>query len=65
MYEGKIVKFPEMKIVDDDFEVELELSATRNNTRCIDLREQDITNGLDEVNEALLSNNKRIDEVAD
>ncbi len=67
MKEGKIIKFPEMKIVDDEFEVnfevELERSATRNNAECIDLREQDIINGLNKVDEALSSNNKRIDEL--
>lgn len=65
MKEGEIIKFPEMKIVDNDFEVdfEVELLATSNNAECIDLREQDIINGLYEVNGALLSNDKRINEL--
>lgn len=63
MEEGNIIKLSEMKIVEGDFEVELELSASRNNEEFIDVREQDIVNGLNEVNVDLLSNNKRIDEL--
>lgn len=65
MQEGKVIKFPEMKIVENDFEVELELEGvvTGNNVDYIDLRERDITEGINEVNGILSSNSKRLDEL--
>lgn len=67
MKEGKIIKFPEIKIVEDDFEVdfEVELGAvvTGNKADYIDSREKNIKEGLDEVNETLSSNNKRLEEL--
>jgi hypothetical protein len=63
MEEGRIIKFPELKIVNDDFEVELGVVVSRNNIEYIDLREQDITDELNEINETLSYNNKRIDEL--
>lgn len=65
MQEGKVIKFPEMKIVENDFEVELELEGvvTGNNVDYIDLRKRDITEGINEVNGILSFNNKRLDEL--
>lgn len=67
MEEGKIIKFPEIKIVDDDFEVdfEVELDAvvTGNKADYIDSRKRDIQDGFDEVNGILSSNNKRLEEL--
>lgn len=85
MKNGKIIAFPEMKIVDNDFEVEFEVELgvvesrknverrnneelknnveSRNYEEYVDLREQDIINGLNQVNETLSYNNNRIDEL--
>lgn len=63
MEERKIIKFPEMKITDNDFEVELGIEVSKNNVESIDSRGQDISNGINKVNDALSSNNKRIDEL--
>lgn len=65
MEEGKIIKFQELKIIENDFEVEFELGVvdSRNSGEYVDLREQDIINMLDEVNESLSLNNKRINEL--
>jgi hypothetical protein len=67
MKEGKVIKFPEMKIVDNDFGVDFEIELgsvmTGNNVDYIDLRERDITEGINEVNLNLSSNNKRLDEL--
>ncbi len=65
MEEKKVIKFPEMKIVDKEFEVDFELEAVVSgiNAEYIDLREQKIMNGLNEVNKTLLYNDKRIDEI--
>jgi hypothetical protein len=67
MKEGKIIKFPEIKIVDDDFEVDfdVELGAVVTGTKaeCMDSRERDIKEGLNEVNETISSNNKRVEEL--
>lgn len=65
MQEGKVIKFPEMKIVENDFEVELKLEGvvTGNNVDYIDLRDRDITEGINEVNGILSSNSKRLDEL--
>ncbi|WP_418222943.1 hypothetical protein [Clostridium isatidis] len=64
MEDGKIIKFPELKIADNDFEIELGVEVLKNNVvECSDLRKQDIINGINEINETLSANNKRIDDL--
>lgn len=67
MKEGKIIKFPEIKIVDNDFEVDFEVElgtvVSGNKADYIDSRERKIKDGLDEVNGTLSSNNKRLEEL--
>jgi len=62
MEERKIIKFPEMKVVKNDFEVEFELSTIEDSPEYVEMRENDTINDLHEVNEALLFNDKRIEE---
>lgn len=61
MQEVEVIKFPEIKIIDNGFEVEFEVELIPNE-KVIDYR-QDIQFGLDEVNRKLSSNNDRIDEL--
>lgn len=67
MEEGKIIKFPEIKIVDSDFEIEFEVElgtvVSGNKADYIDSIERDIKDGLNEVNGTLSSNNKRLEEL--
>lgn len=63
MEDEKIIKFPELKIIDNDFEVQFGVEISRNNGEPMDLRKQDIINGINEVDETLSANNKRIDEL--
>lgn len=57
------VNLPELKIVDGDFEFELEVVIPRDNVEYIDLREQDITEKLNKVNETLSHNDNRINDL--
>lgn len=64
MNDANIAQYPEMKVVDGDFEIELKLSAIRDN-RHVELKKQDsINDRLNEVNEAISFNNRRIDELS-
>ncbi|MCR2823567.1 hypothetical protein [Lederbergia panacisoli] len=63
MKEGKVIKFPEMKIVDNDFEVDFGVEVIRNKADYIDSKERGIQDGIDEVNGILSSNNKRLEEL--
>jgi len=67
MEKGQISKFPEMKVVDNDleieFELELGLSELERNNDCIDPRKQDIQDGIHEVDRDLSANGKRIEEL--
>lgn len=67
MENTKIINFPNLKIVDEDFEVdfqiEMEPIITEYTVEATDLREEYIKQELDEVNNSLAANNKRIDEL--
>lgn len=66
MKEKKLIKFPPMKIVDDDFEVNFELgfASLQNNTEYVGSGEQNIIDGLNEVNESISSNSKKIEKLS-
>ncbi|MGY3718633.1 hypothetical protein ACWE42_24270 [Sutcliffiella cohnii] len=67
MEEGKIIKFPNIKIVDDDFEVEFEVEhgtvITEGKSDNMDEKERHIKAGLDEVNGILSSNKEKLDKL--
>jgi hypothetical protein len=65
MGDGKVIKFPEIKIAETDFEVdfEAELVPIDKKVDYIDSREREVKDGLDEINEILSHNNKRVEEL--
>ncbi len=65
MKEAKVIKFPEIKIVEDEFEVEFEVEPVvpANQAEYLDSRQKAIKEGLNEVNGILSSNNKRLEEL--
>lgn len=67
MEEGKIIKFPNIKIVDEDFEVEFEVEhgtvITEGKSDNMDEKERHIKDGLDEVNGILSSNKEKLDKL--
>ncbi|MDD4297719.1 MAG: hypothetical protein PHC69_12330, partial [Ruminiclostridium sp.] len=63
MKDRSVIEYPEFKIVEDDFEVEFEIIAIKNESGYSDLQERYINQKLNEVNETILANNRRIDEL--
>jgi len=63
MEERSVIEYPEFKIVEDDFEVEFEILAIKNESGYSDLQEQHINHKLNEVSESILANNIKIDEL--
>lgn len=63
--EVEIINFPEMKIVDEDFEVDfgIELSVTDKKNQTTDLRANEVSERIKEVNFALDLNDKRLSEL--
>ncbi len=65
--EEKVIQLPEMKIAEDDFEVEFAVEfgfvTTEKRKYSFDRREQDLKKGLHEVNEIISFNNKRIEAI--
>lgn len=58
MINAKNVTYPELKIVEDDFEVDFGVELD-----IVDTRQNDISSRLDEIDSALASNNSRLSEL--
>lgn len=63
MEERSVIEYPELKIVEDDFEVEFGIVATKNESESSDLQEQYINQELKDVNDSVLANNTKIAEL--